>query len=87
MTVRISVEETGQRRVVRVEGRLTVEEVPELEGALGDDLTVAELELHDLRSADSAGLAALRRLRAAGVALRAVPPRIALEINEESAGF
>ncbi|MGH7286825.1 MAG: hypothetical protein ACREI8_02265, partial [Myxococcota bacterium] len=83
VTVRIMVEETGRRRVVRVEGRLTVVELAELEGALGEDLTHAELELQDLRSADAGGLAALRRLRAAGVALRSVPPRIALEIDEE----
>ena len=80
VTLRITVEETSLSRIVRVEGRLTVEEIPELEGALGDDLTHTEMQLQNLRSADSAGLAALRRLRAAGVELCAVPPRIAYEI-------
>jgi ABC-type transporter Mla MlaB component len=83
VTVRISVEETNHRRLVRVEGRLTVDELSELEGALGDDATCVELDLQNLRSADGAGLAALRRLRAAGVGLRAVPPRIAFEIEDE----
>ena len=77
------VEETDRRRVVRVEGRLTVAELAELEGALGDDPAHAELDLQNLRSADRAGLDALRRLRAAGVSLRAVPPRIAYAIEDE----
>jgi hypothetical protein len=68
---------------VRVEGRLTEEQVSELEGALGDDFDHAELDLQHLRSADRGGLAALRRLRGAGVMLRAVPPRIAFAIEDE----
>lgn len=80
VTLRITVEETGLRRIVRVEGRLTLEQIPELEGALGDDLNNTEIQLENLRSADPAGLAALRRLRAAGAALCAVPPRFAFEI-------
>jgi hypothetical protein len=83
VTVRIIVEGTGPRRLVRVEGRLTAAEVPELEGALGDDPDHAELDLQHLRSADPGGLAALRRLRGAGVMLRAVPPRIAYAIEDE----
>lgn len=83
VTVRIMVEEGSQRRVVRVEGRLTVAELAELEGALGDDPSRAELELQNLRSADAGGLAALRRLRDAGVVLRSVPPRIAYAIEDE----
>ncbi len=83
MTVRIIVDGTGARRLVRVEGRLTAEQVPELEGALGDDLDHASLDLQHLRSVDRGGLAALRRLRGAGVALRAVPPRIAYAIEDE----
>jgi hypothetical protein len=83
VTVRIIVEGTGLRRLVRVEGRLTEEQVSELEGALGDDFDHAELDLQHLRSADRGGLAALRRLRGAGVMLRAVPPRIAFAIEDE----
>jgi len=83
VTVRISVEETDRRRVVRVEGRLTAEEIAELEGALGDDGPQTTLQLENLRSADAAGIAALRRFRAAGVVFCAVPPRIAYEIEDE----
>jgi hypothetical protein len=82
VTVRITVDEANRRRVVRVEGRLTSAEVAELEGALGDDLTQAELRLENLRSTDSAGLAALRRLRDAGVVLSGLPPRIAYELDD-----
>ena len=85
MTVRITVEETRQRRLVRVDGRLTVAELGELEGALGDP-ALTEIELRNLRSADAGSLAALRRWRAEGFTLSAVPPRFALEFDDESPG-
>jgi anti-sigma factor RsiW len=83
VTVRITVEETARRRVVRVDGRLTAAEVSDLENALGDDPALAEINLRDLRSVDADGLAALRRMRAAGFALRETPPRIRFEIEGE----
>ncbi len=79
--MRIIVEARGPLRVVRVEGRLSAEEVSELEGALGDDPRQVELQLANLRSADAAGIVALRRLRDAGVVLCGTPPTIAYDIS------
>ncbi|MGH7340671.1 MAG: hypothetical protein ACREKH_09295 [Candidatus Rokuibacteriota bacterium] len=83
MTVRIIEDERGPPRIIRVEGRLTGREVSELEGALGNDLGQVELRLGNLRSADAAGIAALRRLRAAGVILRETPASLDFEIANE----
>ena len=52
---------------------------------IGDDPSSACLDLEELRSADEAGLAALRRLRAEGVEMRGVPPHLAWRIDLEEA--
>ena len=52
---------------------------------IGDDPSSACLDLEELRSADEAGLAALRRLRAEGVEMRGVPPHLAWRIDLEKA--
>ncbi len=83
MTVRIIVTESDRERVVRVDGRLTRAELGELELAIGEDLDAVRLLLEDLRSADAAGLAALRRFHALGVELCAVPPYIACHLEDE----
>jgi anti-sigma factor RsiW len=72
----------GSRLRLAVAGRLTAEEVGELEQAVASDPD-AYLELQDLRSFDAAGLAALRRLRAEGVEMRAVSPHLAWQIAAE----
>ena len=82
MTVRIIVEDSTSGRVVRVEGRLTVLEIGELECVLGDDPTGTALELRELRSADAIAVALLRRLRDSGASLRNVPPRFAYDLDE-----
>jgi hypothetical protein len=84
LTVRIIVEASAPLRVVRVEGRLTAAEVSELDGALGDDLCQVRLCLEHLRSADAAGIAALRRLRDAGVVLCGTPPTIGYDISGDN---
>ncbi len=83
MTVRITVSEEPHVRHVIVDGRLTGEEVGELELALGDDLGAVCLELGNLRSVDAAALAALRRLRAAGVRMSGAYPHLAWQIEQE----
>jgi len=65
VTLRISIRDAPSGRIIYVEGRLTREEVPELEGALGTGRT-DRLDLSNLLSVDACGLAALRHLRAAG---------------------
>ena len=85
VTLRITAAEDETIRRIRVAGRLTGEEVGELESVIGDDPSSACLDLEELRSADEAGLAALRRLRAEGVEMRGVPPHLAWRIDLEKA--
>ena len=83
MTLRIAVAENDEGvRHVHIDGRLTGDEVGELEQVIAGDPHAVCLELENLRSADAAGLAALRRLRAEGVELRGVPPHLAWRIEE-----
>jgi ABC-type transporter Mla MlaB component len=81
MTLRISSLQAGSIRRIQVAGRLTRDEVTELEQTIGDDLGAVCLELENLRSADAAGLAALRRLLAGGVDMRGVPQHLAWRIE------
>ena len=82
VTVRITQIEERPRRCLRVEGRLTADELAELGQVVGTDPDAACLDLAGLRSVDAAGLAELRRLRALGFALRSVPPHLAFRIEE-----
>ncbi len=81
MTVRIIVEETRPRLVVRIEGRLTADEVGELASVLGEDLGNTDLDLAELRAFDSVALAVLRRLHARGAMLLNVPPRLSFDLE------
>ena len=83
MTLRITVGRNGTTRCIALAGRLTSEEVGELEGVVHEDPGAARLELGELRSADEAGLAALRRLRREGIEMRGVPPHLAWRIESE----
>ena len=84
VTVRITAAKEGAVRRIHVAGRLTLEEIGELELAMGDDPSWVCLDLEELRSADEAGLAVLRRLRAEGFELRGVPPHLAWRIETEA---
>jgi anti-anti-sigma regulatory factor len=84
VTVRITVSE-GAPRLIRVEGRLTGDEWPELEQAIGDDPTAVCLDLAGLQGVDAVALAGLRRLRKSGVELRGVPPHLAWRLEDEEA--
>ena len=84
MTVRITVSEDREGHLIRVEGRLSCEEVNDLEQAVGDDPMGAILELTELRSADAAALTALRNLHTLGVALRGIGPHLAWRVEEPS---
>ncbi len=68
----IGVVQETDRRVVRLAGRLSVAQVPELLGACADVLPL-ELDLTDLVSADMAGIEALQRLRDQGATLVGAP--------------
>ena len=69
----------GGRRVVRVAGKLKIAHVPELVAACADQ-PLLELDLSELISADTAGIEALRRMRANGATLVGTPGYINLKI-------
>ena len=64
----IGVKRDGDRCVVRLAGRLTSAQVPELLRAF-EGCGSIELNLSDLLSADASGTEALRRIRSAGATL------------------
>lgn len=80
MTVRITVEGPGPVLHILVEGRLSSDAVGELEGTIGIDPKAVVLDLANLRSADAAGVASLRRLRAEGAVIQGARPHLAWRI-------
>jgi len=82
MTVRITVGEAASFRRIAVEGRLSADAVHDLEQAVGDHPGEVVLDLANLRSADVAGVAALRRLRAQGVAMQRTGQHLIWRIEE-----
>lgn len=68
MTLRITPVPSDDSGILRLEGRLRGEEVPELERSA--EAGVRALDLQDLLSADEDGLASLRRLRDRGVEIK-----------------
>jgi hypothetical protein len=80
----IGVATEGNRRVIRVAGRLSVAHVSELLTACGEAKEL-ELNLTDLASADGAGIEALQRARTRGATLVGTPGYIQLKIDLLSA--
>ena len=78
MTLYIACESDAGTRVVRLEGWLDGEAVGELERVVNGGSGPLRLDLSELRSADTAGLDALRALRAAGASLVGASPYIRL---------
>ena len=68
------------RRIVRLAGRLSVAQVPELLTACAEGLPI-ELDLTDLVSADVAGIEALQRVRRKGASLVGAPGYIQLKLD------
>ena len=78
VTVRITTFDESRGRVVRVDGWLIACDVAALEEAVGDRVRGTRLELADLRSADAAGVVALRGLEARGARLHGAAPFLRL---------
>jgi hypothetical protein len=76
----IGVVQETDRRLVRLAGRLSVEQIPELLGACAEALRI-QLDLTDLVSADPAGIEALQRLRGQGATLYGAPGYIQLKLD------
>jgi hypothetical protein len=80
----IGVVNERDRRVVRLAGRLTVAQVPELLAACAEG--PLELDLKDLVSADIAGIEALQRVRGGGATLVGTPRYIQLKLDSPTGG-
>ena len=81
----IGVVQEVDRRVVRLAGRLSVDQVPELFKACGEGGPV-EVDLTDLVSADVAGIEALQRIRRTGALLVGIPGYIKLKLDSPTGG-
>ena len=76
----IGVVDETDRRLVRLAGRLSIAQVPELFGACAN-VTAIQLDLTELISVDSAGIEALQRLRDQGAALTGAPGYLQLKLD------
>jgi len=78
MSLYISSSSDSGISIVRLEGWLEGEAVGELERVVSGSSGPLRLDLSELRSADTAGVAALRALRAAGASIVGASPYIKL---------
>jgi anti-anti-sigma regulatory factor len=78
VTLYIACESDAGVRVVRLEGWLAGDAVAELERIVSEGSGPLRIDLSELRSADAAGLVALRALHAAGALLVGASPCIKL---------
>ena len=76
----IGVVTEGDRRIVRLAGRLSAAHVPELFKTWAGQGSI-ELDLTDLVSADAAGIEALHRIRRSGATLSGTPGYIQLQLH------
>ena len=82
--VRITTVVDGRTTTIRVEGRLDVVAVRDLETECRAAGTPLRLNLSGLQSADAAGLEALRSLRAEGAKLEDASPYISQLLTQEA---
>lgn len=82
MTLYIACESDSGARALRLEGWLEGEAVAELEKVVGEGSGPLRLDLSELRSADRAGITALRAIRAAGASLVGASPYIRLLLGK-----
>ena len=80
----IEVVEGSDHRLVRLAGRLTAAQVPDLMGVC-DDAAVLRIDLGNLISVDAIGLEALQRYRERGATMMEVPGYIRLKLDTLSA--
>jgi ABC-type transporter Mla MlaB component len=81
MDIRITTEPAGAATLVSVSGRLAEGSSVELERVVHEITGDIRLDVGELRSADAAGLALLRRLRDDGMRLERTSPYIQLVLD------
>ena len=79
----IGVVQERNGRLVRLAGRLSVAQVPELLNACAEAIPL-QIELTDLVSADAAGIEALQRLRGQGASLVGAPGYLQMKLDSPS---
>ena len=79
----IGVVQERDGRLVRLAGRLSVAQVPELLNACAEAIPL-QIELTDLVSADAAGIEALQRLRGQGASLVGAPGYLQMKLDSPS---
>lgn len=75
----------GTRRLVRLAGRLSAAQVPELLTACAP-ASHFDLDLSELVSADAAGIEAIQRIRAQGAVLIGTPGYIQMKLDSTASG-
>jgi anti-anti-sigma regulatory factor len=85
MTLRISSTASGPSATLKIDGRLTGEEVPELRRACEGAEGRLVLDLTDLQSADRQGVSVLQVLRAKGADLIGASPYLQLLLDHAPA--
>ena len=84
MTLRITVSELGPPTTVKVDGRLTDDQVPELRRVCAEIEGTLTVDLTDLKFADRQGVRALHELRAKGADLIGVSQFVELLLERQS---
>jgi len=78
MTIRVTTTVDTWGTLLKVDGRLTIEDVNELARAFRSAQGTAALDLSELQSTDHAGMEILRELVALGAEIRGASPYIEL---------
>jgi hypothetical protein len=86
MPFKAEVVDDGGRTVLRLAGRLDVEQAPELLYLFDETRGAVGLDLTDLLSADAVGLDTLRTLRSRGAGLVGLTPFLGLQLDAETPG-
>ena len=81
MAIRVNETSDGQRRVLRIDGRLTSQDVAELDKSFAAAGWPHVLDLTNLQSADTVGVDKLRELIAHGAQLQGVSPYLQLLLD------
>ena len=81
MSIRVSTNTDAQGTILRVDGRLTSEDVAELSRTFADAAQPVVLDLSDLQWADRAGVDLLRQFLTQGAETRGITPYFELVLK------